>query len=187
MFPQPPRRVARKAAFAATGERASAAAKARRLQAEAAIVHAYVTKGVHFAPAACRRCHAASERRRSPRNRQGITKRSPGQYGACTEPDCYEGSSFRYDFSNSQTSNNREDIGPRSRGAWRPSDAAGMSLFQSRGRREGRVSADTHGPRATEPQVQPDIPALPARMVLTVSFVLSPVTMLGCHRRPQDA
>jgi hypothetical protein len=24
-------------------------------------------------------------------------------------------------------------------------------------------------------------------MVLTVSFVLSPVTMLGCHRRPQDA
>jgi hypothetical protein len=28
---------------------------------------------------------------------------------------------------------------------------------------------------------------LPCAMVLTVSFVLSPVTMLGCHRRPRDA
>jgi hypothetical protein len=49
----------------------------------------------------------------------------------------------------------------------------------------------THGPPATKtqaasPQVKPDQPAFPARMVLTVSFVLFPMTMLGCHRHPRD-
>src|SRR5258705_591547 len=29
----------------------------------------------------------------------------------------------------------------------------------------------------------PGTPGIPCAMVLTVSFVLSPVTMLGCHRR----
>ena len=81
-------------------------------------------------------------------------------------------------FSNSPTFQTARNIGPRSRGARRPSDAAGMSLLQLRGRREGRVSADTRGPRAAKkrtrrlPQVQPDIPALPARLVLMVSFAL---------------
>src|SRR6202042_408401 len=32
----------------------------------------------------------------------------------------------------------------------------------------------------------PETPGLPCTMVLTVSFVLSPVTGLFCHRRPQD-
>ena len=31
--------------------------------------------------------------------------------------------------------------------------------------------------------VTPDIPAFPARLVLTASFVLSPETGLFCHRR----
>src|SRR5882757_4829930 len=31
--------------------------------------------------------------------------------------------------------------------------------------------------------VTPESPGIPRAMVLTVSFVLSPVTMLGCHRR----
>jgi hypothetical protein len=39
-----------------------------------------------------------------------------------------------------------------------------------------------HGGRTTG---QPDNPGLPCAMVLTVSFVLSPVTGLSCHRRPQ--
>ena len=32
----------------------------------------------------------------------------------------------------------------------------------------------------------PETPGLPCAMVLTVSFVLSPVTGLDCHRRPAD-
>ena len=48
-----------------------------------------------------------------------------------------------------------------------------------RGRREGRVSADTHGPRAAkkhaaEPQVQPGQPAFPAQWCYGL-YVLSPV------------
>jgi hypothetical protein len=47
----------------------------------------------------------------------------------------------------------------------------------------------THGPPATKsgrqsPQVQPGSSDLPCAMILTVSFVLSSVTMFGCHRRP---
>jgi hypothetical protein len=61
-----------------------------------------------------------------------------------------------------------------------------MSLLQLRGRREGRVSADTHGPRATkkhaaEPQVQPEQPAFPAQWFYGL-YVIFPVTGLSCHR-----
>ena len=35
--------------------------------------------------------------------------------------------------------------------------------------------------------VTPDTPGIPRAMVLTVSFVLSPVTGLSCHRRPRGA
>jgi hypothetical protein len=68
----------------------------------------------------------------------------------------------------------------------------------SRGRRESRMPSRTRGPvrkkstRGSPPQVRPDHPAFPARMVLTVSFVLSPVTGLfatvACSfRRQLDA
>src|SRR5262249_48289784 len=58
-----------------------------------------------------------------------------------------------------------------SRGALRPSFGPDHPRRIRRGRREGRVPADTHGPRATrkhaaEPQVQPDTPGLPCAMVL---------------------
>jgi hypothetical protein len=37
------------------------------------------------------------------------------------------------------------------------------------------------------PQVQPRHPGIPRAMVLTVSFVLFPVTGLSCHRRPHGS
>ena len=40
--------------------------------------------------------------------------------------------------------------------------------------------------RAKSPQVRSGNPAFPARMVLTVSFVLSPVIGLSCHRHRRD-
>src|ERR1700758_5014176 len=43
-----------------------------------------------------------------------------------------------------------DDTTSRSRGAWRPSFSIDSPLIENRGRREGRVSADTHGPRATK-------------------------------------
>jgi hypothetical protein len=50
----------------------------------------------------------------------------------------------------------------------------------------------THGPPATKKQAavttgSAGSTGIPCAMVLTVSFGLSPVTMLGCHRQPQDA
>ena len=36
-------------------------------------------------------------------------------------------------------------------------------------------------------QVTPESPGIPHAMVLTVSFALSPVTGLSCHRRPREA
>src|SRR5882724_9106200 len=67
-------------------------------------------------------------------------------------------------------------------------ELCGSVPLETRGRREDRAPAGTHGPRATkkhaaEPQAQPKIPGLPCAMVLTASSVLSSVTMLGCHRR----
>jgi hypothetical protein len=63
----------------------------------------------------------------------------------------------------------------------RPDFAAVSALEQKRrGRREGRVSTDTHGPRAKkctgqEPQAQPDDPAFPARWRYGL-YVISPGT-----------
>jgi hypothetical protein len=50
----------------------------------------------------------------------------------------------------------------------------------------------THGPPATKKQAAVTTggagsTGIPCAMVLTVSFVLFPMTMLGCHRRPRDA
>ena len=59
---------------------------------------------------------------------------------------------------------------------------------QTRGRREGRVPARTHGPRAEKnargrTTGTGGSSGLPCAVVLTVSFVLSPATGLFCHRR----
>jgi hypothetical protein len=48
----------------------------------------------------------------------------------------------------------------------------------------------THGPPATKKQAavttgQARSTGIPCAMALTASFVLFPVTMLGCHRHPQ--
>ena len=56
-----------------------------------------------------------------------------------------------------------------------------------RGRREGRAPAGTRGPCAEEVhranhRYSRDIPALPARMVLTAYSALSPATNSSCHR-----
>jgi hypothetical protein len=50
----------------------------------------------------------------------------------------------------------------------------------------------THGPPAVKKQAavttgSAGSTGIPCAMVLTVSFGLSPVTMLDCHRQPQDA
>src|SRR5262249_38411982 len=64
-----------------------------------------------------------------------------------------------------------DDTRLRSRDTTCPSFSIRRPSSELRGRREGRVSADTHGPRAAkkhaaEPQVQPEQPAFPARVVL---------------------
>jgi hypothetical protein len=72
-------------------------------------------------------------------------------------------------MSNNQGSRT-QDVRSRSRDTRRPRDARAMSLLPIRGRREDRVSADTHGPRAikkhaAEPQVG-RVTGLPCAMVL---------------------
>src|SRR6202165_2018404 len=65
-----------------------------------------------------------------------------------------------------------------------------MKFSQKRGRGKGRVPAAPAASRAKCRQhtsvvttVAPEHPAFPHAMVLTVSFVLSPVIGLVCHRR----
>src|ERR1700737_1087492 len=67
-----------------------------------------------------------------------------------------------------------------------------MSL-ENRGRRESRVPvapAASRGKLKNHTSIvttgSPETPGLPCAMVLTVSFVLSPVTGLFCHRRLSD-
>jgi hypothetical protein len=68
-------------------------------------------------------------------------------------------------------------------------DAANKTLVK-RGRRKRRVLSHTHSlmcknkkaHKLQSPQVWPDHPAFPARLVLTGSFVLFPVIGLFCHR-----
>jgi hypothetical protein len=67
----------------------------------------------------------------------------------------------------------------RSRGRFCPSLAAVRRPMEAKGRREGRAPAGTRDPCATEMHTgwttgDAGRPAFPARMVLTVSFVLSP-------------
>jgi len=78
----------------------------------------------------------------------------------------------------------------RSRGAFRPGFAFCLSSSPKRGRRESRVRAAPAVSRAklckkahTSIQVQRKQSGLPCAMVLTVSFGLSPVIGLFCHRR----
>jgi hypothetical protein len=47
------------------------------------------------------------------------------------------------------------------------------------GKNKNHTSVVTTGP--------PESPGIPCAMVLTVSFALSPVTGLVCHRRPKEA
>src|SRR6202035_2255893 len=75
----------------------------------------------------------------------------------------------------------------------RPSFASLFAPSASGGRRESRVraapavsSANAHRKTHTSIQVQRRQSGLPCAMVLTVSFVLSPVTGLFCHRHFAD-
>jgi hypothetical protein len=80
------------------------------------------------------------------------------------------------------------DERPHSRGVIRPSFASAAP--NNRGRRESRASdapaasrAKVKSTRVSQPQVHRSEPAFPARMVLTVSFVVSLVIGLSCHHR----
>ena len=75
---------------------------------------------------------------------------------------------------------------PPSRGATHPRHAR-IPAPDNRGRRESRVLGAPAAPCATKKHRGRShrfagTPGLPCAMVLTVSFVLSPVTGLGCHR-----
>jgi hypothetical protein len=81
---------------------------------------------------------------------------------------------------------------PHSRDAMRPSSATNLPPKKIRGRGERRVPA---APAASCAKVEstrvstadtPEHPAFPHAMVLTVSFALSPVTGLDCHRRRRN-
>jgi hypothetical protein len=98
---------------------------------------------------------------------------APGGDGACET--CFE--------LNFQTAGVRA----RARGADASEVCASLAHPQIRGRREGRVPAGTRGPCAEEVhranhRYSRDIPALPARMVLTAYSALSPATNSSCHR-----
>src|SRR5882672_11403347 len=76
----------------------------------------------------------------------------------------------------------REGMGPHSRGRRCPRLAQLFTLSASRGRRESRVRAapavsraNAHSKTHTSIQVQRRQSGLPCAMVLTVSFMLSPV------------
>jgi hypothetical protein len=77
-----------------------------------------------------------------------------------------------------------------SRGAMRPSCCMNLSPYENRGRGECRMPVAPAascalwiGRTHTSKRVHRNHPAFPHAMVLTVSFVLSPVTGLCCHRR----
>src|ERR1700730_8086508 len=85
--------------------------------------------------------------------------------------------------------NKSADANPRSRGVICPSRARTFSLERIEG--AGKAGCPLH----PQPRVgiknhtsivttgSPETPSLPCAMALTVSFVLSPVTGLFCHRR----
>ena len=87
-----------------------------------------------------------------------------------------------------------KDTLSRSRGAMRPGFAKSLAKIlgpKNRGRRESRVPGAPAAPCATKKHRGRShrfagTPGLPCAMVLTVSFVLSPVTGLCCHRRSAE-
>jgi hypothetical protein len=78
-----------------------------------------------------------------------------------------------------------------SRGARRPGHAK-RTAPENRGRRESRMPKRTRSLVCKVKSIRvghhrfAGTPGLPCAMVLTVSFVLAPVTGLSCHRRLQD-
>src|SRR6266851_3264980 len=79
------------------------------------------------------------------------------------------------------------DVSPRSRGTKCPSCWKQTALEIIRGRRECRMRVAPEAACAAKStrvsnQGYTATAGIPCTMVLTVSFVLSPVTMLGCHR-----
>ena len=102
----------------------------------------------------------------------------------------HEPPSRRHRFSLFHFSNSRELTRPHSRGATRPSCAAISAPRQQRA--QGKPGARrTHSPAcelkkhtSVVTTGSPETPGLPCAMVLTVSFALSPVTGLSCHRSP---
>ena len=84
-----------------------------------------------------------------------------------------------------------QDKTSRSRGAIRPRFYEYVSLPKKRGRRECRMRVAPEAACATKStrvsnQGYTASAGIPCTMVLTVSFVLSPVTGLFCHRRFAD-
>jgi len=80
-----------------------------------------------------------------------------------------------------------------SRGAFTLESVASNSALGKMKRAQGMPGDGlTHGPPATKKQAAVTTggagsTGIPCAMVLTVSFVLFPMTMLGCHRHPQGA
>src|SRR5216683_6181592 len=79
------------------------------------------------------------------------------------------------------------DVSPHSRGTKCPSCWKLTALEIRRGRRECRMRVAPEAACAAKStrvsnQGHTATAGIPCTMVLTVSFVLSPVTMLGCHR-----
>jgi hypothetical protein len=85
------------------------------------------------------------------------------------------------------------DAPPHSRGALRPSFATFMSLHKEGAGNAGCLSQHPRPhvqiKKAHEPSHHRynQITGIPCAMVLTVSFALSPVIGLCCHRRRHDA
>ncbi len=121
MFPQPPRRVARKAAFAA-------GANARVLRQKRAGCKPRPRPFTRMSPREriSRRHRVADVTLRVRAAAIVLAQRAPR--GIVVPIRLFKQPNF---------SNSRGDIAPRSRGAWRPSDAAGMSLLNNE-RAQGR-------------------------------------------------
>src|SRR5258708_32942495 len=92
--------------------------------------------------------------------------------------------------SNFQTAETISDTTAHSRGAMRPRFCKNRSPSKTEG--AGNAGRSMHPQPRVRNKIKhtsvvttgpPDSPGIPRAMVLTVSFVLSPVTMLGCHRR----
>jgi hypothetical protein len=94
---------------------------------------------------------------------------------------------LRFNFQTAESNTSFAFMSRHSRGARRPGCASNVPLRRKRA--QGRPGAHrTHGPRATKSTRQNhryrrDHPAFPAQWFYGL-YVLSPVTMLFCHRHP---